>query len=256
MTPCVPPTAGSRGIGASNDRQPPERPAPWQPHTLATRVSVVVLHLAPGLLAYTLLRAAREPLQHTLGITSAEAQIGVVMTGVMLLMGIATFVCARLIDGLAPREVLHLTGVYRFDRMAVALAVTLWLAVLAVSSILGYEESLRALIERVEWLALPPWHFQRTDGFTQLAPGLGAFALMANVVCEELWFRGYLQDKLRVFGSLSWVGAGLLFTLYHVFEAPIAYPGVLGGLALAGLWAMRRNLWSCLFLHTLLNAPP
>ena len=154
-----------------------------------------------------------------------------------------------------PRAVTRLTGLTHFDWVAIVLAVGIWLAVLAVSSILGYEAGLRALVERVEWLALPRWHFQRSDGFTQLAPALGAFALVANVVCEELWFRGYLQDKLRFLGRGSWIVAGLLFTLYHVFEAPIAYPGVLGALALAGLWATRRNLWSCMLLHALLNAP-
>ena len=87
------------------------------------------------------------------------------------------------------------------------------------------------------------------------ASGGSPFALIANVVGEELWFRGYLQDKLRFSGSLSWVGAGLLFTLYHVFEAPVAYPGILGASALAGLWALRRDLWSCMLLHALCNAP-
>ena len=66
---------------------------------------------------------------------------------------------------------------------------------------------------------------------------------------------GYLQDKLRFLGRVSWIAAGLLFILYHVFEAPVAYPGILGGLGLAGLWALRHDLWSCILLHALLNAP-
>lgn len=37
-------------------------------------------------------------------------------------------------------------------------------------------------------------------------------------------------------------------------EAPIVYPSFLGGLALAGLWALRRNLWPCVLLHALSNA--
>ena len=216
---------------------------------------MVALHLVPGLLAYALLRTAREPTQQALGITSAEAQIGVIMTGLMLFLGAATFAFARLLDGLGPRAVLRLTGLVRFDWVALLVAVAIWLLVLAISSILDYEDDLRALVETVDWLALPPWHFQRTDGFTELAPALGGFALVANVVCEELWFRGYLQDKVAFLGRLSWIPAGLLFTLYHVFEAPVAYPGVLGGLALAALWALRRDLWSCVLLHALLNAP-
>jgi membrane protease YdiL (CAAX protease family) len=227
----------------------------WQPRSATARAFVVALHLAPGVLAYVLLRTVREPLQDLLGLTSAEAQIGAIMTGVMLLMAAATFACARLVDGLGARRTLHATGVTRFDSVAIVLAVAIWLAVIAASSLLGYEHDIRAIVERVDWLALPPWHFQRIDGFTELAPLVAGFALVANVMCEELWFRGYLQDKLVFLGPLSWVGGGLLFTLYHVFEAPVAYPGVLGGLALAGLWAARRDLWSCVLLHALLNAP-
>lgn len=255
MTGSVRPNAPRGGPVVPGRAKRRPRPTPWQPRTLTARASVLVLHLAPGLLAYVLLRVAREPLQHTLGITSAEAQIGLIMTGIMLLLGAATFVSARLLDGLRPREVLRLTGVARFDPAAAGVAVALWLGVVAASSLVAYEDTLRSLIERVDWLALPPWHFQRTDGFIELAPAAAGFALVANVVCEELWFRGYLQDKLAFMGSASWIGAGLLFTLYHVFEAPIAYPGVLGALALAGLWALRQDLWSCVLLHALLNAP-
>lgn len=232
-----------------------DEPAIWQPQTLAARISVVILYLAPGLLAYALLRFARQPLQRGLGLTSAEAQIGVIMTGVMLLMGASTLVCARALDGLCPRDALRVIGFNRFDRVGILVAVVIWLAVVATSSLLPYEEDLRDLVESVDWLALPSWHFQRTDGFRQLPLVLGGFALVANVVCEEVWFRAYLQDKLRFLGRPSWVVAGLLFSLYHVFEAPVAYPGVLGALALSGLWALRHDLWACMTLHLLLNAP-
>ncbi len=223
------------------------RPAGWQPRSVPANALVVALHLLPGTLAYVRLR--------TLGPTSAEVQIGGVMTGVMLLMAGATFAMARAVDGFGPGETVRHVGLARFDGVGVLLAVAIWVAVLAVSSVLGYEDDVRVFVERAEWLALPSWHFQETDGFREIPPLLGAFALVANLVGEELWFRGYLQDKLAFLGRFAWIGAGLLFTLYHVFEAPIAYPGVLGALALAGVWALRRNLWPCLLLHALLNAP-
>ena len=160
-------------------------------------------HLAPGLVAYVLLRVAREPLQRSLGLTSAEALIGVVMTAVMLAMGVAAFVCARFLDGLGPRLALRLVGAKRIDWAGIVLALVMWLVVVAVSAVLRYEEDLRALVEEVDWLALPPWHFQHIDGFQQLPVAVGGFALVANVVCEELLFRGYLQDKLGFLGSFS-----------------------------------------------------
>ena len=215
----------------------------------------MVLHLIPGLLAYGLLRTVRLPLQRVMDISSAEAQIGVTMTTIMLMMGLATFAFARILDRLTLRETLRFTGLARFDLLAALLAVAFWAVVLVVPRILGYEDAIRSLVERVDWLALPSWHFQLNDGFRRLPLAVGAFAITANLVCEELWFRGYLQDKLSFLGKAGWVVAGLLFTLYHVFEAPIVYPGFLAGLALAGLWALRRDLWSCILLHALLNAP-
>ncbi len=105
------------------------------------------------------------------------------------------------------------------------------------------------------WLALPPWHFQRTSAFGELRPSVAAIALAANILGEELCFRGYLQPKLAFLRGWTWPVAGLLFTAYHMFQAPVAYPNVLGGLALAGLYALRRDLWSCVLLHVLLQAP-
>lgn len=80
-------------------------------------------------------------------------------------------------------------------------------------------------------------------------------ALVCNVVGEELWFRGYLQPKLSVLDRWTWLAGGTLFTAYHVFEAPLVYPNLLGGIALAGLYALRRDLWSCVVLHAWLQAP-
>ncbi len=158
----------SRRDAATGGSQGADRPPGWRPETVMARTMVVGLHLVPGVLAYGLLRSAREPLQSSLGLSSAEAQIAVIMTGVMLLMGLGTFLFGRLLDGLSPRETLRLTGVTRFDGVGALLAVGIWLVVLAVPSILDYEDDLRVLVERADWLALPGWHFQRTDGFQDL----------------------------------------------------------------------------------------
>ena len=117
-----------------------------------------------------------------------------------------------------------------------------------------YEDAVRTWLQN-SWLGLPAWHFQRTDAFGQLPEAVAAFALLTNIVGEELWFRGYLYAKLSFLGRWTWPTASLLFTAYHIFQAPVAYPNVLGSLALAGLYALRRDLWSCVLLHALLQAP-
>jgi MFS family permease len=202
----------------------------------------------PGLLAYGLLRTVRDPLQTSLGLSSAEAQIGVIMTGVMLVMGLGTFVFARLLDGVGPRETLRLTGATHFDGVGAMLAVAIWLVVLAVPSILGYEDDLRTLVEGVDWLALPSWQLpahRRLPGPPDCSRRLRPRGQPSAATC---------RTRLAFLGRFGWVVAGLLFTLYHVFEAPLVYPAFLGGLALAGLWALRRNLWPCVVLHALFTA--
>ncbi|HVL03874.1 MAG TPA: hypothetical protein VM386_05495, partial [Acidimicrobiales bacterium] len=146
----------------------------------------------------------RQPLERLLAASSAEAQIGLIMTGVMLLMGTGAIVFARLLDGIGPRAFLQRIGLNRFDPVGLTLAIVMSALVFIVPAILDYEDDLRRLVEDVDWLALPAWHFQRINGFTQLSPLIGGFALAANVVCEEMWFRGYLQDKLSFLGRFSW----------------------------------------------------
>jgi membrane protease YdiL (CAAX protease family) len=235
----------------------PPQTLPRPAATPAGRAAAVALHVAPGVVAYALLHHARVPLQQILGLSSAVVQIGVIMTGaVMLLMlGGGALALARAWDRLAFAETLRAAGATRLDWAALALAVALWGALIAVPDDRLYGDRLAAWLQRQPVLEMPAWHFQVSGGFAQLPPVLAAVALVANVVCEELYFRGYLFAKLSFLGPATWLVTGLLFTSYHVFQAPLSYPGVLGGLALAGLYQLRGNLWACVLLHTLLQAP-
>ena len=51
------------------------------------KVAVVATHLAPGVVAYLLLHYAREPISRTLDIDQGTAQVGVIMTSIMMGMG-------------------------------------------------------------------------------------------------------------------------------------------------------------------------
>jgi uncharacterized protein len=224
---------------------------PVSPRSPGGRVGVVALHLAPGVLAYVVLRVAREPLGEALDVGDAEAQ-AVALTGVMVLMGAGALLLPSLAHGLGVRRALRTVGVTRLDRASLVAAVAVWLAVAAVSAVAGYEDDLRRLIEGVSWLSLPEWHLRRR-GLEALPPLLGAVALGTNLLGEELWFRGYLQDRLRFLGPLWWLAAGVLFTLYHVFQAPVTYPAFVAPVSIAALYALRHDLWSCVLLHALLQ---
>jgi membrane protease YdiL (CAAX protease family) len=58
--------------------------------------------------------------------------------------------------------------------------------------------------------------------------------LVFNIFGEEIYYRGYLQPRMRgVFGRWDWVANGVLFTLKHAYQRWL-YPGILvGGLAFA-----------------------
>jgi membrane protease YdiL (CAAX protease family) len=78
--------------------------------------------------------------------------------------------------------------------------------------------------------------------------------LLFNVFGEELYYRGYLQPRMRgVFGNWAWVANGVLFTLKHVYQRWM-YPGILiGGLGFAFAAGPLRSLPLAMVFHWLGN---
>ena len=218
-----------------------------------TRLAIVALHLVPGVAAYALLHLARRPLSELLGVSDATAQIGM-MTAVMFSMAVAAFLIPVRAERWSLPETVRILGLRRWDPWGLALAGVFALVLLMLPTERWYEQGLAERLQGIEFLDLDRWHFQETGAFLEVPAWFAAVALLANIVGEELWFRGYLQPRLSLPRSSEWLAAGLLFMAYHVFEAPTAYPKFLGGLALAALYALRRDIWSCMTLHALLQA--
>ena len=220
----------------------------------SAKLAVVAAHLIPAVAALVLPHHAREPISRALGVGQAAAQVGVIMTSIMVTLVAAALVAPRLVDRLPDRDVITLLGLTRVDRGGLLIASLFAAVVWLVPTEQLYEDAFSGWLQD-SWLGLPAWHFQRTAAFGEIPPWVAAVALLANLMGEELWFRGYLYPKLTFLAGWTWPVAGVLFVAYHVFQAPVAYPGFLGGLALAGLYALRRDLWSCVLLHALLQAP-
>ncbi len=201
-----------------------------------------------------MLHFARRPLSNTLGLSEDSVQLAA-MTGVMLMLAAGAFIGPLALDRLSGAEVVDLLGLRRMDIIGLALAAVLAAILLILPTDRWYADNISAWLQGIEWLDLDAWHFQRTDAFVAVPGWFAGAALVCNVVGEELWFRGYLQPKLSFLDRWTWLAGGTLFTAYHVFEAPLVYPNLLGGIALAGLYALRRDLWSCVVLHALLQAP-
>lgn len=93
---------------------------------------------------------------------------------------------------------------------------------------------------------------------------LGVFGVIALIftaaITEEILFRGYPIERITLLTGRRWVATAVslaIFVAPHlVFFAPdwLLYQGP-GTLAIYVLYLWRRNLYTCMFLHLLVNAP-
>lgn len=105
------------------------------------------------------------------------------------------------------------------------------------------------------WFELPPHLKMLEQGIAQRSVAAAAlFIVVAPSVCEELFFRGWLQRRLRVaWGSgVSIALSGAIFAAYHM--EPLHVLGVLPiGLWIAW-WAERsRSTWVAIACHAANN---
>lgn len=92
-------------------------------------------------------------------------------------------------------------------------------------------------------------------------PVLGVIALILTAaITEEILFRGYPIERIAMLTGHRWIGAAIslaIFLVPHlVFFTPewLLYQGP-GTLAIYVLYLWRRNLYACMLMHLLINAP-
>lgn len=92
-------------------------------------------------------------------------------------------------------------------------------------------------------------------------PVLAVIALVITTgITEEILFRGYPIERLTTLTGRRWIGATvsiMIFVAPHlVFFSPdwLLYQGF-GTAAIYALYLWRRNLYACMLLHVLINAP-
>jgi hypothetical protein len=115
------------------------------------------------------------------------------------------------------------------------------------------------LIERfrdLPFLSLPAWHYQNLE-MPAYPPafkiGLLVCMLGFNVFAEEIYFRAFLMERLKFLGKSAFLVNGVLFILYHIFQARISYPLVPFGILISGYYAIFRNVWGAMLIHLILN---
>jgi membrane protease YdiL (CAAX protease family) len=78
---------------------------------------------------------------------------------------------------------------------------------------------------------------------------------LANVVGEELWWRGYLLPRqASAMGQWAWVANGLLWSLFHIFHPWDIVPLIPIALAMAYMAQRRKSVWLPIVAHAVLNA--
>lgn len=77
---------------------------------------------------------------------------------------------------------------------------------------------------------------------------------MANVVGEELWWRGYiLPRQVGAMGKNAWVANGLLWSFFHVFQAWDIISLIPIALGIAFMSQYRMSVWLAITAHAVLN---
>jgi membrane protease YdiL (CAAX protease family) len=99
----------------------------------------------------------------------------------------------------------------------------------------------------------------RSQDLAAVPLSLRVAIVLTAAFCEEFMYRGFGIEELTLLTRSRWL-AGILslvfFTLAHAglygFSAALVIPGVTGAvLTLLYLW--RRNLFSCILMHTLID---
>lgn len=142
-------------------------------------------------------------------------------------------------------------------------APTNWLRVVIEAATLGMALKLvmKSLVMPLVGAPAVNTSYQYLAGNTAALPGIIGALLLAGVA-EELLYRGYAFERLRVFlGSgqaalwISVLVSAALFALAHYRDQGV--PGVaqsaITGLAFAGMFARRGQIWSPIIAHITFN---
>ncbi len=93
---------------------------------------------------------------------------------------------------------------------------------------------------------MPAWEGVETG---TVAPGLVLFALLAKLVFEEMYFRGFLLPRMSYLGVLAPAANALLFAVAHYWQ-PYNWP-LIFLLVLVNAYVVwwRRNIYIATLLH-------
>lgn len=109
-------------------------------------------------------------------------------------------------------------------------------------------------------IVVPPPQTDGLDTIINLPIPVIIALILTTSITEEILFRGYPVERLRELTGRTWIAVSfsfILFLLPHIRFFGIhwlLYHGF-GTILLYILYVWRRNLWACILMHFLSNAP-
>lgn len=230
-----------------------------RPKTLSGRAFYLILYLLPGIFAYVCINV--EPVYKTLlqvlQIPGNYFQYGILIFITYVWHMILPFVILRWADGLSFKECLAYLSIDKFDLKGGTYFQFFFLVVftlLTIPYMIYIQRPLYVWLKSIPVLAIPEYSiFRSAEALYGFPPAMIFFLLVGNFVGEELYFRGYLQKKTSFLGKYNVFINGALFSIYHLFQIPQTWPLIIPSMAFPLIMSWRRNLWTVIIFHFLVN---
>jgi uncharacterized protein len=215
----------------------------------------ILLHLLPGvfiLLFYVLLT----PTINRMGYPSLFSLLISVSLGILLEMGHLLYIGYKINGRISLKGVINTSERLPIWKFSLILFISFLIMIICVIGIVLFESS----IKQAFFSKLAAWYFFDTNFASFSKKALITTALLRLLldgliipIIEELYFRGYLLNRLPNYLKYKLIIAALLFTVYHFWQ-PWNYGSVLiAGILLVWPVYKYKNLYLSISLHILVN---
>ncbi len=222
-----------------------------------SKLFFLAMHLIPGILAYLGIFHLREPLMEIGGLSNRNAQALVLLSMALGWHIVLPFCLLRFKDGLSFKESLKFLGLANLDFkgfLVVLPIVAVAFTLLSVPYMARIHPPLFEFLNSFSAITIQDWHVYEIGYYSFPLPLL-MVVFIANFFGEEIYFRGYLLQKISGIKG-DWAVNSLLFQFYHVWQAPLnwAFAPMFLFIPMGILVKLRRSLYGAILFHVFINS--
>jgi hypothetical protein len=227
----------------------------YRAKSTAAKIIFLLMHLLPGFVAYLLLYYEHDNIVRLTGLSSENAQYLCLIVITFSWYIILPIALLRLLDKLTFRGCIRFLSLDKVDwqGLLVLLIILIPFTILSIPYMRYVYLPLRAFLETIPAFQTPEYSIFQENKIHAFAPFQLALLFVGNFLGEELYFRGYLLKKIGFLGNYAWFANSVLFTFYHIWQAPLAWPSVGLFLIFGLMMQLRKNLYVLIVLHIFLN---